>query len=94
MRVYAKSRSRKIGVIIILDCQENSKKLRMPFMEGVYHFTLISGGKLARDHLSSCSKYLGKPEKNRGREWGQKAQTKFIENNEVKNRAVMPSVNC
>ena len=34
-------------------------------------------GKLARDHLSICSKYLGKPEKIRDREWGQKAQTKL-----------------
>ena len=41
--------------------------------------TLISGGKLARYHHSICSKYLGKPEKNRDREWGQKAQTKYIE---------------
>ena len=38
----------------------------MTVMEDVYYFTLISGGKLARDHLSICSKYLGKPEKNRG----------------------------
>ena len=51
----------------------------MTVMEDVYYFTSISGGKLARDHLSICSKYLGKPEKNRGREWGQKAQTKYIE---------------
>ena len=51
----------------------------MTVMEDVYYFTLISGCKLARDHLSICSKYLGKPEKNRGREWGQKAQAKYIE---------------
>ena len=50
----------------------------MTVMEDVYYFTLISGGKLARDRLSICSKYLGKPEKNRGREWGQKAQKKYM----------------
>ena len=66
----------------------------MTVLEDVYYFTLISGVKLARDHLSICSKYLGKPEKNRGREWGQKALTKYIENNEFKNRADIPSVNC
>ena len=66
----------------------------MTVMEDVYYFTLISGGKLERDHLSICSKYLGKPEKNRGREWGQKAQTKYIENNEFKNCAAIPSANC
>ena len=51
----------------------------MTVMEEAYYFNLISGGKLAKDHLSICSKYLGKPEKNRGREWEQKAQTKYIE---------------
>ena len=66
-------------IIIIPYCQNNSKKLRITVMEDVYYFTLISGGKLARDHLSICSKYLGKPEKKRGREWGQKAQTKYVE---------------
>ena len=62
----------------------------MTVMEDVYYFTLISGDKLAREHLSICSKYLGKPVKNRGQEWVQKAQTKYVEIlwSKVKNRAV------
>ena len=56
----------------------------MTVMEEANYFTLISGGKIARDHLSICSKYVAKPEKNRDRKWGQKAQTKTWKYREVK----------
>ena len=47
-------------------------------MEEAYYI-MISWDELASDHLNIRSKYLGKPEKTRGREWGQKAQTKYTE---------------
>ena len=51
----------------------------MTVMEDVYYFTLISGGKLARDHLGICLKYLGeKPRSRMGAEGPNKIHRKIM----------------
>ena len=63
----------------------------MIVMDEAYYFILIAGGKLARNHLSICSKYLRKPEKNRGRDWGQTLLEKKLRKQNIEMSTNEPS---